>query len=128
MPLVGLNGKCFTPPSRIYQRGAYEIGVRDAVGGGDCERIFKDCFYGTPDVYYLKTAFEEFWGFGRQVVRDAIATGGVGLIYVYFSDGTAELDAGGAFVWCLTTDCVVKDEDAVSSRAVLLWFRIIDLR
>jgi hypothetical protein len=52
------------------------------------------------------------------MVGDAVAAGSVGLVYVYSTNGAAELDAGRAFIFGLATDCVVEDEDSICSRSV----------
>ena len=108
-PRVRLNSIRLALAVRVDELDADEVALRNRVCVGHGERVFQDCFYGSPYVYYLVSALKQLWGFAGQVVADPVLGCGVGLVDVYALDWAAELIC--AFVVARAADCVVEDED-----------------
>ena len=119
-------------PVRIDQRHRHQVRVRDRVRVRDGERVARDRADGPPDVDDLVAGGEELRGEVGQVVWDAGAGGGVGLVDVDAVDGAAEGDGFGRCVWIIgwfvggggalvdfgAADGMVEDVDARCAGAV----------
>jgi hypothetical protein len=118
MRRVRLHGICLTFTVWINQCCTNKVAVWDRGRGCNAERVFVDCFYGTPDVDELETAFAQFVSFVRKMVVDTVLGSGIRLVDVYTANRAAKWSTVACFSPCVCTlaaNGVVKDEDAISS-------------
>ena len=107
------------PAVRIDETDGHEVALGHAARLGDRKRILEDWLYRPPHVDDLDAAFQQPLRLGRQMVRDAIARGGVRLVDVDPGHGAAQRvgGGGGGGVGWGPSDRVVEDEYPARARA-----------
>ena len=112
MLLIGTHGERLALAAGIDEPYGHKVRVGHRVCVCDSKGIFEDTLDGAPHVDDLVARLEELVGIVGQMVGDAAACGGIGLVNVHPSDRTASQVRIVALVLLGTADGVVEDEDA----------------
>lgn len=114
---IWLDGVSLATPIRVDKCDSQKVGIRHGMCVRDTKGIFQDGLDRAPYVDDLETLLEQLFCFVREMVRDALLGGCVGLVDMYSTDWTTELYSG-ALVFGLSAGRVIEHKDARSPSTV----------